>query len=515
MIKYVNLHAHSCYSMMDGLGYPPEHIDAAIEKGLNAHAITDHGNMNGFVSQYLHTKSLKEKGKDFKNIYGVEAYYVNSLSEWRRLFDESKEEKKKKKEEEAVEGSTSVEDEEESRKEAKNSSPLRRRHHIVLLAQNQVGLSNLFKIVSESYENFYYYPRIDFEILKKYNEGIIVSTACLSGILSAKMYQYADFGEEKIVEEIAKEMEKFQKVFGDRFFAEIQFNNVEDQKFLNKYIVNAANKTGTKIIVGGDCHFPKKEQWKDREIYKRLGWLNMSKDPELLKIPDSLEDMKYSLYVKNGDDIFEEYKKYMNDSFYKDEEIISYIERTYDIAHNLIEEINPDTNVKFPSFIESDDEKAMAQIKEMCFKRLDEIKKSNEKYISRLNHEISVIEDRNFGTYFLTQKMICDTAREHMLSCPGRGSAAGSLIAYLLQITQIDPVKYGLQFERFLRAGESFGFNFDGASGSERKVAEAYEIFDENGKKIILTPNIEVKIKRNEEIKKVCVKDLMEGDEIL
>ena len=161
-IDFVNLHGHSVAgSIFDGLGFPQDHMDFAYENGCKALALTDHGNMNGLSWQVLHGKRMKNEGKDFKPIYGVEAYFVPSIAEWREEYEATLKDKKKAR---AVKkGETSgatVEDESESKKSSKNI--LNRRRHLVLLAQNQTGLNNLFKIVSESYtpENFYRYPRL-------------------------------------------------------------------------------------------------------------------------------------------------------------------------------------------------------------------------------------------------------------------------------------------------------------------------------------------------------------------
>ena len=180
-IKFVGLHAHSVAgSIFDGLGFPPEHMDFAYSNGADALALTDHGNMNGLSYQVLHAKKMKKEGKDFKPIFGCEAYFIPSIDDWRAEYEKQKEDKKNKAaDDESVTGAI-VEDEGASKKEIK--SILNRRRHLVLLAQNQQGLNNIFKLVSESYktQNYYRYPRMDFDMLEKYNEGIIALSACLT-----------------------------------------------------------------------------------------------------------------------------------------------------------------------------------------------------------------------------------------------------------------------------------------------------------------------------------------------
>ena len=168
-IKFVGLHAHSVAgSIFDAIGFPQDHMDFAYQNGSGALALTDHGNMNGLAYQVLHAKKMQSEGKQFKPIFGCEAYFTPSIAEWRDAYEQAMEDKKKarsiKKDEQS--GAT-VEDEGDSKR---IQGILKRRRHLVLLAQNQIGLSNLFKLVSESYkaENFYRYPRIAYAMLKKY-----------------------------------------------------------------------------------------------------------------------------------------------------------------------------------------------------------------------------------------------------------------------------------------------------------------------------------------------------------
>jgi DNA polymerase-3 subunit alpha len=181
-IPFVGLHAHTGIgSIFDGLGKPEEHFDFAYSNGADAMAITEHGNLNSLPYAVAHIKKMRKEGKNFKYIMGVEAYFIPSLADWRVEYEKNKEGKKNKAaDDEAVSGAT-VEDENASKKEIK--SLLNRRRHLVLLAQNQQGLNNIFKLVSESYktENYYRYPRMDYELLQKYNKGIIASSACLTG----------------------------------------------------------------------------------------------------------------------------------------------------------------------------------------------------------------------------------------------------------------------------------------------------------------------------------------------
>ena len=168
-IPFVGLHAHSGMgSPFDGLGYPAEHMEYAFQNGSDALALTDHGNMNGLAYQVQHAKQMQEDGKSFKPIFGVEAYFLPSLNEWGEEYDKAKKDKKRKKTLDMSQSGTTIEDE-TSKQEVKNT--LNRRRHLILLAQNQVGLSNIFKLVSKSFsaENFYRYPRMDYSLLKEHH----------------------------------------------------------------------------------------------------------------------------------------------------------------------------------------------------------------------------------------------------------------------------------------------------------------------------------------------------------
>ena len=182
-IPFVGLHAHSVAgSMFDGYGYPQEHMDFAFENGMDALALTDHGNMNGLPYQILHAQKMASEGKNFKPIFGVEAYFVPSVKEWKKEYDRVKEDKKAAKKLSRDSSGVTMEDENASKRTVNNV--LNRRRHLILLAQNEAGLKNIFAMISESFrdENFYRYPRVDYSLLEKYNEGVIAASACLGGV---------------------------------------------------------------------------------------------------------------------------------------------------------------------------------------------------------------------------------------------------------------------------------------------------------------------------------------------
>ena len=455
-IPFVGLHAHSVAgSPFDGLGYPQEHMDYAFENGSDALALTDHGNMNGMAYQVLHAKQMKREGKSFKPIFGVEAYFLPSLEEWRKERDKAKADKKNKIKDDAQTGTT-IEDEASSKRALKNI--LNRRRHLILLAQNQTGLNNIFELVSKSFskENFYRFPRIDYKLLKKHNEGVIAASACLGGVYAGNYWENKDKGEDAVIDAMRETTSKMLEIFGDRWYGELQWNNIPDQHKLNKYIIQLHYEFGIPLISTADSHYPNPTAWKDRELYKKLGWLGKGSLPSWAtsELPEGVEEIGYELYPKNGNQMWESYKYYSENCGveYDDDLIRRSIEDTHHIAHDRIEDFMPDNEVRLPSFVVPAGMTATQALTRICIDQLGHKNLHNDgEYISRLKEELETIDDRGFSKYFLTMNAIATKANEFQLTGPGRGSAAGSLVSYILDITQVDPIKYNLLFSRFLR----------------------------------------------------------------
>jgi len=455
-IKYANLHSHTtCGSIFDAIGYPAEHFDFCYENGGDAMAITDHGNANAIPYMILHAKKMQEAGKKFKPIFGCEAYFIPSIDDWRQEYVEAMEDKKRARAvKKAGQSGATVEDESDSKK---TQNILRRRRHLLLMAQNQTGLNNLYKLISESYkaENYYRYPRMDYKLLKKYSEGIIAASACLGGVYAGNYWENREKGSEAVLKAMRNSTKKMIGIFGDRWYGELQWNNIPEQHELNKYIIQISKEFDIGLISTADSHYPSPDAWRNRELYKRLGWLGKRK-PSWAKdnnLPDSVDDIGYELFPKNGDQMWAAYKKYSKEHDYDDRLVLNSIEETYKIAHKRIESFLPDNTVRLPSFVVPAGLSAIDALVNFSLEGLRE-KNLHEQssYFDRLSHELRVIDSRGFSKYFLTMKAISDVANTMMLSGPARGSAAGSLVAYALGITQVDPIKHGLLFSRFLRS---------------------------------------------------------------
>jgi len=455
-VPFVGLHAHSVAgSPFDGLGYPQEHMDYAFENGSDALALTDHGNMNGMAYQVLHAKQMQKNGKDFKPIFGVEAYFLPSIRGWQKEHEKAKADKKHKIKEDLQTGTT-IEDEGASKRALKNI--LNRRRHLILLAQNQVGLNNIFELVSRSFsrESFYRFPRIDYNMLKKHNEGVIAASACLGGVYAGNYWENKENGEDAVIEAMRETTYKMLDIFGERWYGELQWNNIPDQHRLNKYIIQLHYEFGIPLISTADSHYPNPDAWKDRELYRKLGWLGKGGLPEWAtsELPEGVEEIGYELYPKNGNQMWDSYKFYSDKCGveYNDDLIRQSIEETHNIAHNKIENFMPDNEVRLPNFVVPAGLTATQALTRVCVDQLRSKNLHNDKeYISRLKEELEVIDDRGFSKYFLTMNAIASKANQVQLTGPGRGSAAGSLVAYVLGITQVNPIKYNLLFSRFLR----------------------------------------------------------------
>ena len=464
---FVGLHAHSGVgSPFDGFGHPQEHMDYAFQNGSAALALTDHGNMNGLAYQVLHAKKMHKEGKDFKPIFGVEAYFIESVADWKVMLEEHRADKDKSKKIDDARSGTTVENEAESKQSIK--SELNRKRHIVLLAMNQTGLNNIFKLVSQSYheDNFYRKPRIDFDLLQKHNEGIIALSACLGGIYAGCYWEHREEGSIAVMDSMRSMTKKMLDTFGDRWYGELQWNAIPEQHELNYYVIKMHEEFGIPLVSTCDSHYPTPDAWNDRELYKKIGWLGKGK-PEWMsdELPEGVDEIGYELYPKNGEQMWADYKRYTNiivTTFAYDDKVVrqSMLE-TVDIAFNRIDDFLPDNTVRLPDFVVPAGHHPAEYLAQLSFEGLFKILASRSieqgsadwmDYTERLKHELNVISDRGFSKYFLTMKSVVDKTNEVQLSGPGRGSAAGSLVAYALGITQVDPIKYGLLFSRFLRS---------------------------------------------------------------
>jgi DNA polymerase-3 subunit alpha len=484
---------------MDGLGYPNDSFSYCISNGLDAHAITEHGNCNSYAHAELWVQEYNKKHDNkFKFLPGCEAYFHPDFEQWKRdkefaeevVLDKKAAKKKKRTKDEELQtklivksdendepvdiemsNALVVENEDES-KSTKFFNPVNRRHHLVILPKNSEGLKKLFAAVSKSYlEGFYRFPRMDSNIIREAAKDgdLIFSSACLGGFPSWSIFQILQqykFDElnqtllddpimlEKCVNAVGNTYDLMTNLVGkENYYLELQFNKLPAQNLVNRAMIEFAKRNGvqSQLIVTCDAHYARPELWKERELYKKLGFMNYKSDT-VDSLPKSKDELKCELYPKNAQQLWEEYQKVkQGTSFYDDDIICDAIERSYDVAHNVIGEVKPDKSIKLPRKIIPKEMTASQYLTKLCIEGLKKrgLHKKKE-YIDRVKEELLVIEQLNVCEYFILLQKVMELAKKTTLCGPGRGSGGGSLVCYVLNITELDPLRWNLPFSRFM-----------------------------------------------------------------
>ena len=413
-MAYVGLHVHTHYSLFDGIATPQEYVDRAVSLGMPALAITDHGSLSGHREMY---RAAKEQG--IKPILGVEGYIT--------------------------------EDRFDHRDKDERTGPLDLVYnHIILLAKNKKGLENLNKLNEIAWtEGFYKKPRIDYEVLEKYKEGIIVSSACPSGVL-AKAIEAGELAVAK------KHIEWFKNVFGDDYYIEMMPHTAAE---INKVLVELADEFGVKMIATPDCHHADTSQKEVQELKLILNTYSnkVQKDAtyEKSKKHDNLMDRLDYLYGADRQMSFNKFDIHL----LSHDEIKAAMEaqgidrpdmysNTLEVAEKIEDyDIKDGLNLLPVQYKDPDGELKTLALEGLRERGLE----GNQEYLDRLDEELKVIKDKNFGPYFLVvRNMINWAKKEGIMVGPGRGSSAGSLLCYSLGITDIDPIPHGLLFFRFI-----------------------------------------------------------------
>jgi DNA polymerase-3 subunit alpha len=400
MSDFVHLHLHSQFSLLDGANRLDDVIKAAVEAGMPAMALTDHGNMFGAIEFYN-----KARAAGIKPIVGMEAY----VAQGSRL----------------------------DRTPGRGSS-----NHLVLLARNEQGYRNLLKLTSSAFlEGFYYKPRIDKELLRRHSEGLIGLSACLKGEINELIVA----SKEREAEATARE---FLEIFGEgNFFLEMQDHGIPEQRLANGVVRRISQRTGIPLVVSNDCHYLRKDDAFAHDVLLCIGTQKTFGDADRLRYASD------NFYLKSAGE--------MHQIFPDDHQAL---ENTLAIAERC-DLVIPTGKFHLPEFplpagyrdLQSYFEKVA---REGLEERLAELRRrrgqglvrhEDEVYRQRLEYEIQVIEKMGFPGYFLVVWDFIRHARENGIPVgPGRGSAAGSVVAYALRITNIDPLQYDLLFERFL-----------------------------------------------------------------
>jgi DNA polymerase-3 subunit alpha len=405
-MAFVHLHVHSEYSLLDGLAGVSELVNTAADMGMEAVAITDHGNMFGVIDFY---KAAKQRG--LKPIIGCEVYTAaRGMEDRDPVLD-------------------------------------RDQGHLILLAENMTGYHNLVKIVSAAnMQGFYYKPRVDKELLSKYSKGLIALSACLGGDIPEKLMRNTEstggnirkrpeYDEDVNYEEAKKEALDFEEIFGKgNFFLELQNQGLEEETFILPFMKRLSADTGIPLVATNDVHYLKQEHAKAHDVLLCIQTGKLLTDEIRMRFDGD------QYYLRSE----EEMRKLFAD-----------LPEAVDITTKIAErcEIEFDfTGQHLPEFIAPSGKTNEEYLRELCASGLKErYGDKEEQYRSRLEHELSIIENMGFVEYFLIVWDFIKYARDNGIPVgPGRGSAAGSIVSYALHITDIDPIKYNLIFERFL-----------------------------------------------------------------
>ncbi|MBE1303286.1 DNA polymerase III subunit alpha [Clostridium botulinum] len=439
--EWVSLHQHTEYSLLDSSAKISDLIKRAKEFGMKSIAITDHGVMYGCVDFY---KEAIKQG--IKPIIGCEIY-VASKSMYIKQQDKENE-----------------------------------THHLVLLVKNEIGYKNLMEIVSKaSVEGFYYKPRVDHEFLKDHSEGLIALSACLGGEVQAN-----------ILKENLKKAEEvaliYKDIFKEGFYLELQYHGMEEQLKVNETLVKMSKDLDIPLVATNDVHYIRKEDYKSHDILLCIQTGKTVEEENRMRYPSD------QFYLKSPEEMYETF---------------SYVPEALENTVKISEECNFDYNFhesKLPKFPLEEGVDPYEYLKEICFKGLflryevlkdfidkpfsiDEVlvygdqNKEAFDLIERLNYELSIIKQMGYVDYFLIVWDFIRFANEKgIMTGPGRGSAAGSLVAYTLGITKIDPIKYNLIFERFLNPDRISMPDIDSDFCYERRGEVIYYVVGKYGK---------------------------------
>lgn len=388
-MNFTHLHVHTEYSLLDGSGKIKEMVLRAKELGMDSLAITDHGVMYGVIDFY---KACKAEG--IKPIIGCEIYVAPN-----------------------------------SRFDREPGASEDRYYHLVLLAENNTGYQNLMKIVSKGFiEGFYYKPRVDYEVLREYHEGIIALSACLAGEVSSHLRR-------GFYDEAKKSAKNLEDVFGkDNFFLELQDHGLEEQKSVNQGLMRLSEETGIKLVATNDVHYTYED---DAESHDILLCIQTQK-----KVADE-NRMRYEggqFYIKSPEDMYSLFPYATNA-----------VSNTYDVAKRCNVDITFG-EYKLPVYPVPEGYTASSYLDKLCREgMIDRYKDTTKELWDRMEYELNTIRNMGFVDYFLIVWDFIKYAKDNdIMVGPGRGSAAGSIVAYSLGITDIDPIRFNLLFERFL-----------------------------------------------------------------
>ncbi|MFD3155746.1 DNA polymerase III subunit alpha [Haloimpatiens sp. FM7330] len=386
-IDFVHLHVHTEYSLLDGSGKVDKLISKAKELGMKSLAITDHGTMYGCVEFY---KEAKKQG--IKPIIGCEIY----------VAEKSMYTKENNKENDT--------------------------YHLVLLVKNDIGYKNLMQIVSKaSIDGFYYKPRVDHEYLRMHSEGLIATSACLGGEVQSHLLK-------SDIEKAKKTALLYKDIFKEGFYLELQYHGMEEQLKVNDKLIQLSKELNIPLIATNDVHYITKDDYRSHDVLLCIQTGKTIEDENRMRYPSD------QFYLKSPTEMYEQFS-YVKDALHNTVKIAQQCNFDYEFHVS-----------KLPNFPLPYELDHYTYLRRLCYEGLKErYEVIDDKLTKRLDYELGIIKQMGYVDYFLIVWDFIRFARENtIMTGPGRGSAAGSIVAYTLGITKIDPIKYGLIFERFL-----------------------------------------------------------------
>ena len=393
--RFVHLHCHTEYSLLDGANKIEKLFARIKELKQPAVAMTDHGNMFGTIEFY---REAMKRG--IKPIIGCEIYVAPTSRFEKKGVDKGNKEYN---------------------------------HHLILLAMNREGYRNLCKLVTLGYtEGFYYKPRVDKELLKELNHGLIALSACLQGEVS----WFLSAGQ---IEKAKAAAESYASIFGDRYYIEIQDNKLPEQEKVNPMLIELAGGLSLPVVATNDCHYGGRGDYRSHDVLLCVQTGKTVQEENRLKMATD------ELFLKSAEEMARGFN-YCPGA----------VERALEIAERCNVELEFG-NYHFPAFDAPKEMSLDDYLDDLAHKGLEERLEGLEdeggrkRYLERLEYELGVIKGMQFPGYFLIVADFINYAKNNGIPVgPGRGSAAGSLVAYALKITDLDPIRHGLLFERFL-----------------------------------------------------------------
>lgn len=388
---FTHLHLHTDYSLLDGAITIEKLIAYGKQNNFKSLAITDHGNIFGGVKFFQQAQKA-----GIKPILGMEAYFTQ---------------------------------------DAKIKNAEDKYHHLILLVQNDIGYKNLCKLISFAYQEGYYFkPRIDYQVLETYSEGLIVTSACLGGHIPSLLMQQRE-------EEALERIDWFLRVFGpDRFYLEVQPDDQQDQKILNSYLFDISKRKGVQLVAAGDCHYVHADDREAHEVMLAIQTHAKITDPDRFSFGDC------RAHIRTAQEMLTLFKDH-EDAVWNTGKIADMCEFKFETGKLFFPQFEIPTGYTQETYFA---DICRAGLEKLCASERFLIDQKDI-YQARLELEIALITKMGFIGYFLVVSDFIQWARNNTIPVgPGRGSAAGSLVAWALQITDIDPIKYNLLFERFL-----------------------------------------------------------------